>query len=93
MFHYCPAGESGLRNNIRGDGYFGIDSGVSKTFKMPYKEGHTLQIRWETFNLTNTVRFDPNSNEGDLMSASTLGKLGDTLGAPRQMQFSLRYTF
>jgi hypothetical protein len=93
MLHYCPSGESGLRNFIRGDGYFGIDSGVSKTFKMPWKESHSLQIRWETFNLTNTVRFDPTSNYGDLMTATSLGKLSDTLGAPRQMQFSLRYTF
>jgi hypothetical protein len=93
MFHYTQAGESGIRNLIRGDGYFGIDSGVSKTFKMPWKESHTLQIRWETFNLTNTVRFDPYSNDSSLTSSSTFGKLTDVLGAPRQMQFALRYTF
>jgi hypothetical protein len=96
-YHYCPAGESGLRNNIRGAGYFGIDSSVSKTFNMPWKEGHKLQIRWETFNLTNTIRFDPTSNPfgdaGGLMNANTFGKLTGQLGAPRQMQFALRYIF
>ncbi len=60
---------------------------------MPYKESHSLQIRWETFNITNTVRFDPYSNVSDVFSSSTFGKLTNTLGAPRQMQFSLRYTF
>jgi hypothetical protein len=96
-YHYCPAGESGLRNNIRGAGYFGIDSSVSKTFNMPWKEGHKLQIRWESFNLTNTIRFDPTSNPfdgaGGLMNANTFGKLNRQLGAPRQMQFALRYIF
>ena len=93
MFHYTMAGESGLRNMIRGDGYFGIDSSVSKTFKMPWKEGHSLQIRWEAFNLTNTARFDPWSNDSSMTSSSTFGKLTDVLGAPRQMQFALRYVF
>jgi hypothetical protein len=96
-YHYCPAGESGLRNNIRGAGYFGIDSSVSKTFNMPWKEGHKLQIRWESFNLTNTIRFDPTSNPfdgaGGLMNANTFGKLNGELGSPRQMQFAIRYTF
>ena len=92
-FRYCPAGESGLRNSIRGDGYFDIDSGVSKSFNMPWKEGHKVQIRWETFNLTNTVRFDPQSNLSDLMLASGWGKLTSQLGSPRQMQFAVRYVF
>jgi len=96
-FHYCPAGESGLRNSIRGAGYFGIDSSLSKTFNMPWKEGHKLQIRWESFNLTNTIRFDPTSNPfdgaGGLMNANTFGKLNGQLGSPRQMQFALRYIF
>jgi hypothetical protein len=96
-YHYCPAGESGLRNDIRGAGYFGIDTSVSKTFNMPWKEGHKLQVRWESFNLTNTIRFDPTSNSfdgaGGLLNESTFGKLTGQLGAPRQMQFALRYIF
>ena len=96
-YHYTQAGESGLRNNIRGAGYFGIDSSVSKSFKMPWKEGHSLQIRWESFNLTNSIRFDPTSNSfdgaGGLLNESTFGKLTDSLTRPRQMQFALRYAF
>jgi hypothetical protein len=96
-YHYCPAGQSGLRNNIRGSGYFGIDSSLSKTINMPWKESHKLQIRWETFNLTNSIRFDPTSNPfgdaGGLLNGPTFGKLGDSLTQPRQMQFALRYIF
>jgi len=96
-FHYTPAGEVGLRNSIRGQGYFGIDSSLSKTFSMPWNEGHKLQIRWESFNLTNTIRFDPTSNSfdgaGGLLNEPTFGKLTGQLGAPRQMQFALRYIF
>lgn len=60
---------------------------------MPWKEGHKVQIRWETFNLTNTVKFDPQSNGSTLTSSSNWGKLSSQLGAPRQMQFALRYIF
>jgi len=91
------AGESGQRNVIRGDGFFGIDLGVSKRWTMPWKESHSLQFRWETFNLTNSVRFDVQSSL--LSSALTLGSggsFGDYSGLltnPRIMQFALRYEF
>ena len=91
------AGESGQRDVIRGDGFFGIDLGVSKRWTMPWKESHSLQFRWETFNLTNSVRFDVQSSL--LSSALTLGSggsFGDYSGLltnPRIMQFALRYEF
>jgi hypothetical protein len=86
-------GESGERNGLRGDGFFGIDLGLGKTWKLPI-EGHKLQFRWETFNLTNTVRFDVNSLTLDLGSGRTnFGKYSDTLTNPRVMQFALRYEF
>ena len=44
------AGQSGVRNNIRGPGFFNIDSGLYKVFKMPYSEHHQIQLRWETYN-------------------------------------------
>jgi len=91
------AGESGQRNVIRGDGFFGIDLGVSKRWIMPWKESQSLQFRWETFNLTNSVRFDVQSSL--LSSALTLGSVGSfgnysgLLTNPRIMQFALRYEF
>jgi hypothetical protein len=91
------AGESGQRNVIRGEGFFGVDLGVSKRWTMPWKESHSLQFRWETFNLTNSVRFDVQSSL--LSSALTLGSSGSfgnysgLLTNPRIMQFALRYEF
>src|ERR1039457_3486939 len=56
------AGQSGQRNVIRGDGFFGIDLGLAKRWTMPWSEKQTLQFRWEVFNVTNSVRFDVQSS-------------------------------
>jgi GH43 family beta-xylosidase len=87
------AGETGSRNTIRGNGIFNIDSGVSKTFAMPWSEKQKFQIRWETFNLTNTVEFDPNNSNTTLTEPSTFGQLLGQFGSPRQMQFAGRFTW
>jgi hypothetical protein len=86
-------GQTGSRNTIRGQGYFDIDSGLGKSFTMPWSERQKLQFRWESFNLTNTVRLDPRSASIGLTSTSSWGKLSGVLGAARQMQFALRYMF
>jgi hypothetical protein len=87
------AGETGSRNTLRGSGIFNIDSGVSKTFSMPWSEHQKFQIRWETFNLTNSVRFDPNTASISMTSPSVFGQLAGQFGSPRQMQFAGRYTW
>ncbi len=86
-------GQTGQRNGVRGDGAFLLNLGVSKTWIMPYSEQHRLQLRWETFNLTNTARFDVNALSLNLGNSGTFGKYSGTLGDPRQMQFALRYEF
>jgi hypothetical protein len=86
-------GEAGARNQIRGDGFFGIDLGLAKRWKMPYAESHSLQFRWEVFNLTNTVRFDVQSAAPELDISSTFGNYTGLLTNPRVMQFALRYEF
>ena len=85
------AGQSGLRNNLRGPGFFNIDAGVYKTFTMPYSEHHKLQLRWETYNATNSVRFSAPALVDN--SASNFGKFASTLTSPRQMQIAARYTW
>jgi hypothetical protein len=87
------AGETGSRNTLRGSGIFDIDTGVSKSFTMPWSERQKFQIRWETFNLTNTIRFDPNSSSTSLTSPSVFGQLTSQFGSPRQMQFGGRFTW
>jgi hypothetical protein len=53
-FRGSQPGETGERNTLRLPGYWVVDTGLGKSFNMPWSENHKLQIRWETFNLTNT---------------------------------------
>ncbi|HEV8486199.1 MAG TPA: carboxypeptidase-like regulatory domain-containing protein [Blastocatellia bacterium] len=98
-FRNARAGEAGDRNTFRFPSFFTLDLNLSKSFTMPWSEGHKLQFRWEVFNVTNTQRltnldgfaldFDPNLGE----PASSFGRLTAIQGTPRVMQFGLRYTF
>ncbi|HYW36525.1 MAG TPA: carboxypeptidase-like regulatory domain-containing protein [Terriglobales bacterium] len=92
-FRHPYPGEGGQRNELRGPGYFGIDAGLDKDWKI--KEGQTLSFAWEAFNVTNAVRFDAaaSSNNFDLTSSTNFGVYSSTLTQPRVMQFMLRYTF
>ncbi len=92
-FQNTLPGQTGDRNNIRGDGNFNIDMNLAKTFTMPYSEKHKVQLRWEVFNLTNSTRFDPFATSADLGNLGSFGKYTDTLTLPRVMQFALRYDF
>ena len=90
------AGEAGQRNQFRGDGYFGIDAGLSKSWDT--FENQKLEFRWEVFNVTNSVRFDVASlnnfsTQSVASGAVTFGNYTNTLVSPRVMQFSLRYSF
>jgi hypothetical protein len=85
-------GEAGQRNNFRGDGYVGIDSGLSKSWLL--WENQTLKFTWEVFNVTNSVRFDTSPNSlGNGLTFGSLGVYSALLTAPRVQQFSLRYAF
>jgi carboxypeptidase family protein len=92
-FRHDYPGESGIRNNLRGDGVFGWDMGLGKRWKMPYAEGHSVQFRWEVFNVPNTVRFDVQSANLNIDNATAFGKYTRLLSNPRIMQFALRYDF
>jgi hypothetical protein len=90
-------GESGVRNNVIGDGMFNIDTGLSKDFRVG--EGKRLEFTWQTFNLTNSVRYDVRGEVGSSAQpslsydASEFGKYLSTLTTPRFMQFALRFVF
>jgi hypothetical protein len=96
-------GESGDRNVLRRQGFFAMDLGLNKTFRMPYAEGHSLEFRWEVFNVTNTQRLggvvlSRNSlgigQDPDLGAPPpTFGNIASIQGSPRVMQFALRYEF
>lgn len=90
---FAYPGEAGSRNNFRGQGYFGIDMGLAKSWKI--RENMNLKFAWEVFNITNSVRFDTNTNTS-LDNGSDDGSFGlyrRTLTVPRVQQFSLRFGF
>ncbi len=86
-------GESGQRNNFRGQGFFGIDAGVNKTFHLT--ERHMLRFSAYAYNLTNSVRFDPATltNNSAYTNPTSIGLYSATLTKPRVMEFALRYSF
>jgi hypothetical protein len=85
-------GEAGQRNTFRGDGYFDLDSGLAKTFKIT--EGQGVKFAWEVFNVTNSARFDVNPiSFGTTVTTGNLGNYSALYTKPRVMQFSLRYDF
>jgi hypothetical protein len=86
-------GQVGARNTLRGDGFAGLDLGLGKRWKMPWKESHSLQFRWEVFNALNLTRFDVSTLNLSITNASTFGDYSGLLTNPRTMQFALRYEF
>jgi hypothetical protein len=105
-FRPARPGEVGDRNVLRAPGYISLDMGLYKSFRIA--EGHSLQFRWEVFNVTNTQRFDGltiadlslgsdpflggNPTSDFGRFTSTQAPLNETK-AGRVMQFALRYTF
>ena len=95
-FRNLYPGEAGIRNLLRGEGYFTFDLGISKQFRMPYN--HRLQFRWDVFNVTNTPRFDTGDVTMFPDSAASFGRYDGSLAAcdgaaGRCMQLNLKYLF
>jgi hypothetical protein len=86
-------GQVGNRNTLRGDGFAGLDVGLDKRWKMPWKESHSLQFRWEVYNALNLTRFDVQSLNLSITNAANFGGYTGLLTNPRTMQFALRYEF
>jgi hypothetical protein len=95
FFRNALPGEVGIRNVLRGDGYFTLDTSVSKSWGL--FGDHRLRFRWDVFNLTNTVKF----NTGQLNNfpdRAGFGRYDGSLAtcdgqAGRCMQFAMRYEF
>jgi len=92
-FEFTYPGQSGTRNPVRGDGFLSWDSSLSKRWIMPYNEKHSLQFRWEVFNVGNFTRFNVQSNQPVLTDSTNFGTYTGLLTNPRVMQFGMRYEF
>ncbi|MBK5291837.1 MAG: hypothetical protein JJE04_09210 [Acidobacteriia bacterium] len=84
-------GESGSRNTVYVPGRSNWAFALAKRFTMPYSESHSVQFRWETFNVFNQVRFG--SPDLTRVGTANWGKFSLQANSPRQMQFALRYEF
>ena len=85
-------GEAGQRNNFRGDGYFDIDSALSKTWNL--HDQMKLKFAAEVYNIGNDVRFDDSPlNLNANLTQGTLGAYSGMLSTYRRMQFGLRIDF
>jgi hypothetical protein len=96
FFRFSLPGEVGLRNELRGDGYFTLDTSVSKAWRVGISD-HKLRFRWDVFNATNTAKFDV-GQVTMLPDRTGFGRYNGTLAAcdgqaGRCMQFALRYEF
>lgn len=90
------------RNFFRGPGWFNMDFMVMKSFNLsgvgPLGENWALDFRAEFFNLFNHVNFANPSLNADRgpyvdLSKPDAGKIIDTLGNPRLIQFALKLRF
>jgi hypothetical protein len=102
---FPQGGDVGTRNDIIGPGFFNIDMGLTKSFKMPWSERQRLRLRMDSFNTFNHPSFNPpgtvggtngsgiSGNNTSLSSASTFGIITSTSSTPRVLQFALRYEF
>jgi hypothetical protein len=96
FFRRALPGEVGVRNLLRGDGYFTIDTSLSKSWSTGVAD-HQVRFRWDVFNVTNTPRFDV----GQMQGYPDLANFGQYDGAlvtcdaraGRCMQFAVRYEF
>ena len=88
-------GSGASRNVLRGQGYAGLDVGLSKRWRI--LETQSLQFTWQTFNVLNQVRFNAQgvgSTVTSILQAPTqFGTYSSLLTQPRVMQFALRYEF
>jgi hypothetical protein len=104
-FRNAYPGETGPRNYLRLPGYIDLDLGLAKSWKMPWSEGHQLQLRWDVFNVTNTQHFgaidtsrtgigvvrDPARRSAS--PPSDWSNFTGTQGNVRVMQIGARYSF
>ncbi|MBV8827816.1 MAG: hypothetical protein JO108_01160, partial [Acidobacteriaceae bacterium] len=104
-FAEAPPGQFGDvgRNSIYGPGIINFDAEIHKQFRMPYKESHSLQFRFEAFNSLNHPNWQmPNLNilagaaQPGLPATAAhqnFGVVTATSTNMRQLQLGLKYLF
>ena len=89
-FARVPSGTFGnvRRNTLRGPGWKGLDLSLAR--KISFSDRVAATVRWDVFNVFDTVNLGlPNSD----LASSSVGTISSLAGDPRLMQFSLRLGF
>ena len=76
------------RNLIYGPGTRSFDFVLRRDFRLPW-EGHVIEFRFESFNLTNTPPFYAPNRAVGTPGAGMITSAGE----PRRNQFALKYAF
>jgi len=92
--------------SIVGPSTYELDMALSRIFPLFHTDSQAIQFRWEVFNVTNeAILGGAQGNTGDGFGTATGSGLGSTTltsatfgdftaaGAPRIMQFALKYNF
>jgi hypothetical protein len=82
-FRFALPGKSGQRSELRGPGFFQIDAGVGKIWKVT--ESQRVEFRGKTFKVVNNVRFEiasATANNLSLANSTNFGKFTQTLIQP-----------
>jgi outer membrane receptor protein involved in Fe transport len=95
FFRNALPGEVGIRNLLRGDGFFSVDLGLSKSIAIGDRA--RIRLRADVYNVTNTPSFDVNQVTM-FPDRSGFGRYDGTLPtcdalAGRCMQFAARVEF
>jgi hypothetical protein len=83
-------GQFGTRNAFRSEGFWKLDTVLSKKWQMPWAESHVLTFRAEAYNVTNTNFFSSPSFD---ITSTNFGRITASQSTPRVIQFALRYDF
>ncbi len=84
-------------NNLASPGYFDVDVSLSRKFQI--REGQSMEIRGEAFNIENRANFlSPaaaslsGGTSGSALNSSNFGRIQADV-SPRVMQFAIKYVF
>jgi hypothetical protein len=84
----APFGNAG-RNIVRGYAFYQLDLGIQKKFGLPLRDGASLEIRAEGFNVLNKTNFgSPNADR----NSGAFGTIRSTFPA-RQLQLAAKISF
>ncbi len=84
------------RRSFNGPRLFNYDFGLGRSFRV--REGHSVQVRADFFNATNTPSFQLGDTAADQAAVQSInnaafGRVVGTQNIERQIQFSLTYRF